>query len=45
MRTALTWNGFVPGLILVAAMAAYVVYLIRKADRKTEAVHRMKSII
>ncbi|MBP3384974.1 MAG: ferrous iron transport protein B [Firmicutes bacterium] len=30
-------TGFLPGLIIVAAMAVYVVYLIRKADRELDA--------
>ncbi len=36
--------GFIPGLIAVAAMTAYVVYLIKKADRELDAEHRAKAI-
>ncbi len=35
--------GFVPGLIFVAAMAAYVVYLIKKADKGLDAEYGRKA--
>ena len=34
--------GFIPGLIVTAAIVAYVVYLIRKADRSVKAEHARK---
>ena len=37
-------TGFLPGLIIVAAMAAYVVYLIRKADRELDAEYGNKKM-
>lgn len=30
-------NGFIPGLIVVIAIVAYIVYLIKKADRSLQA--------
>ena len=35
--------GFIPGLIVVLAIAAYIVYLIKKADRELEAEYSRKT--
>ena len=35
-------SGFVPGLIAVLAMAAIVIYLIRKTDRELDAEYALK---
>ena len=35
-------NGFIPGLIIVAAIVAYIVYLIKKANRNMDAEYSLK---
>ena len=44
ITTGALGTGFVPGLIFVAAMAAYVVYLIKKADRELDAEYKAKTM-
>lgn len=36
-------SGFIPGLIIVAAIVVYIIYLIRKADKELEAEYAMKN--
>ncbi len=45
ITTGTLGTAFIPGLIAVAAMIAYVVYLIKKTDRQLEAEYKAKTAV
>ena len=43
ITTGTLGSGFIPGLIIVAAIVAYIIYLIKKADKELETEYALKN--